>query len=693
MSPRLEIGGVNTLQPTPLTRFWHRRISEAAIFVALIVLGLYGLSVFAPDTAVASVFPVSVISAVIAGFTFLASLALYFTTPSQRSGWITFLAYALLVATIASAVMTTGESNSPLIGLWIAAGVFAGVFGWRGYVYIILLIGVYDGYSYVTSPSSIDALIISTLATIAPLIASFIIWHTKSDKDTNRDKAYKELASELSHESNKSDTVINAINDGVVSVDSQGVIQLINPAAQRIIGWGQDDAVGLSYKSVVKLNNPDDKPIQPAEDPVAIVLATNKEVHSEDFSVMTEAGKKVLLSLIVSPIGTPSVGAIMVFRDMTKEKAEEREQAEFISTASHEMRTPVASIEGYLGLALNPATATIDEKARDYIQKAQASAQHLGRLFQDLLDVSKAEDGRMTNNPSVVDVTQFVGTVVEGLKPKADAKGIRFIYKPLMGADDSERTIAPVYYTHVDNDHLREVVSNLVDNAIKYTLSGDVIVDVGGDDTHVAINIQDSGIGIPTEDIPHLFQKFYRVDNSDTREIGGTGLGLYLSRRLCELMGGQIKVESEYKKGSTFTVELPRIDHSEAQRLVEASAAAKELASEGQIRSYAQVAMPDQQVDPLLESAPQPVMPPTHLPPQAQAQPQSQPLTQPPIQTQSIQPVTVAPPPAPVQPIPANYQQAPNIPLSQLEQNPNAYVSRRPSMQIPVRDQSDNPQA
>ena len=87
----------------------------------------------------------------------------------------------------------------------------------------------------------------------------------------------------------------------------------------------------------------------------------------------------------------------MIFRDITKEKAEEREQAEFISTASHEMRTPVASIEGYLGLALNPATANIDEKARDFITKAHESAQHLGRLFQDLLDISKAEDGRLKN--------------------------------------------------------------------------------------------------------------------------------------------------------------------------------------------------------------------------------------------------------------------------------------------------------
>jgi len=327
---------------------------------------------------------------------------------------------------------------------------------------------------------------VATIAGIVPLVASFIIWHSKSTKDTEHEKAYSQLATELSHEASKSETVISAINDGVISIDKQGVIQLINPAAQQMLGWGQKDAMGLSYKSVVKLNDRADKPVQPNNDPVEKVLTTNQEVHSEDFSVQTEAGKKVLLSLIVSPIGRPSTGAIMVLRDMTKEKSEEREQAEFISTASHEMRTPVASIEGYLGLALNPATAQIDDKARDYIQKAQDAAKHLGRLFQDLLDVSKAEDGRLSNKPGVVDMVEFVGDVAEGLRPKAIEKGLRFMYKPRPdGQAENSRVVAPVYYTHVDPDHLREVVANLIENAIKYTPEGDVIIDVGGDESHV----------------------------------------------------------------------------------------------------------------------------------------------------------------------------------------------------------------
>ena len=266
---------------------------------------------------------------------------------------------------------------------------------------------------------------------------------------------------------------------------------------------------------------------------------------------------------------------------MTKEKAEERQKAEFISTASHEMRTPVASIEGYLGLTLNPATATIDQRARDFITKAHRSAEHLGRLFQDLLDVSKADDGRLQSNPEAIDLIPFVSDIVEGLRHKAEDKKLQLIFKPRPGTTGGEhsatftsRTLSPAFYVYVDPDQLREVLDNLVENAIKYTPSGRVTVDVTGGSGRVTIAIADTGIGIPVEDQSHLFQKFYRVDNSDTREIGGTGLGLYLSRRLTEVMGGRLWVESAYRQGSTFFLELPRMSEHDAQTALAAKAKA-----------------------------------------------------------------------------------------------------------------------
>ena len=221
-------------------------------------------------------------------------------------------------------------------------------------------------------------------------------------------------------------------------------------------------------------------------------------------------------------------------------------------------------------LALNPATAQIDEKARDFITKAHQSAQHLGRLFQDLLDISRAEDGRLKSDPKVININDYIKTIFDGLAPKADEKQLHYVYTPNPDEASGERLLQPVFYANVDPDHLREVVDNLIENAIKYTpAGGEVVVNVTGNEKQVIISVKDSGIGIPAEDIPHLFQKFYRVDNSDTREIGGTGLGLYLSRRLVENMSGNLRVESEYKKGSTFFLELPRMNNDEAARKIQ----------------------------------------------------------------------------------------------------------------------------
>ena len=230
------------------------------------------------------------------------------------------------------------------------------------------------------------------------------------------------------------------------------------------------------------------------------------------------------------------------------------------------MRTPVASIEGYLGLALNPATATIDARAKSFLEKAHENTQHLGQLFQDLLDITKAEDGRLKNEPVVLDATEFARDIWEGLKPKAENKGLEYVFMPDHNVT-GEKTIMPVFFIHADRDHLHEVLNNLFENAIKYTPSGTVAVNVTGDNDSVQISVKDSGIGIPAEDLPHLFQKFYRVDNSETREINGTGLGLFLSRKLTESIGGKLTVESEYKKGSVFTVKLPRITRENAESL------------------------------------------------------------------------------------------------------------------------------
>jgi PAS domain S-box-containing protein len=566
-------GGVISFDRT-ISPFWYRRICEIALLISVVIVVLFGASEFSPKGADA-VLQVPAAAAVFAAFNGLISLVAYFLARKKVSFYMALTAYMSTFVTISVLILLTGGAWSPFVALWLLVGVFGGVFGWWALIGLAIIANGYAGFELFVSTRTLgmDRIIQLVLLVEAPMAASYIIWRSRSKGDAAKDGSeVTQLAAQLSEVSNKSDIVINAIADGVVAIDQVGLIQLINPAAQVLLGWPGKDAIGLDYRSVVKLTDTKGNPVPEDFSPIRQVLMTHKQISNNDLELKTKSGKIVLISLIVSPVGDgiTSNGAIAVFRDITREKEEERQKAEFISTASHEMRTPVAAIEGYLGLAMNPSTATIDDKARSYLQKAHESTQHLGRLFQDLLTVSKSEDARLVPRPVVIDLISLTREIVSSLMQKSKDKGVFLSFAPNENDVDGNRHITPVYYTYADQDQLREVLNNLVDNAIKYTKQGTVSVDVTGDNEAVTVKITDSGIGIPPEDVPHLFQKFYRVDNSDTREIGGTGLGLYISRRLIEANNGHIGVNSTYGKGSIFYVQLPRISHDQANAIMSA---------------------------------------------------------------------------------------------------------------------------
>lgn len=564
-------GGIY-FKPHTISRFWLRRLCEVALLSCFTIILLYAWARFIPTGYQLPIgLSVSDLAAGVAGIGSLIVLILCFWLPRKHETEIGIFVYLLTVAVAATTIITSGGVVSPFLVMWIIVAIFAGFFGAIILGIMGLLVILQIIATSVQQGINIQFIIGYLFFGFLPLIFSLVLWIRRQKTDDNTSN----LENRLSAVESKSDVVINAIDDGVLAISKDGNIELINPSAQQIIGWDQGDALGLNWKSVLKLVTSDGKDVEDLENPIAQSLSKNQPTHNDKLFLLTSSEKRILVSIVSSPVGTEGEGIIVVFRDITKEKAEEREQAEFISTASHEMRTPVASIEGYLGLALNPATAHIDEKARDFITKAHESAQHLGRLFQDLLDISKVEDGRMKNNPKIVNVNEFLKDIFDGLATKASEKQLNYIFMPDIIDEGKEKSLQPIFYANIDPDHFREVVSNLIENAIKYTPSGEVVVNITGDDKQISVSVKDSGIGIPAEDIPHLFQKFYRVDNSDTREIGGTGLGLYLSRRLAEAMSGNLRVESKYKEGSTFYLEIPRMSSSEAKQRLESAEAEK----------------------------------------------------------------------------------------------------------------------
>jgi len=560
-------GGIY-FKPHAISRFWLRRLCEVALLSCFTIILLYAWARFIPTGYQLPIgLSVSDLAAGVAGIGSLIVLILCFWLPRKHETGIGIFVYLLTVTVAATTIITSGGVVSPFLVMWIIVAIFAGFFGAIILGIMGLLVILQIVATSVQQGINVQFIIGYLFFGFLPLIFSLVLWIRRQKTDDNTSN----LENRLSAVESKSDVVINAIDDGVLAISKDGNIELINPSAQQIIGWDQGDALGLNWKSVLKLVTSDGKDVEDLENPIAQSLSKNQPTHNDKLFLLTSSEKRILVSIVSSPVGTEGEGVIVVFRDITKEKAEEREQAEFISTASHEMRTPVASIEGYLGLALNPATAHIDEKARDFITKAHESAQHLGRLFQDLLDISKVEDGRMKNNPKIINVNEFLKDIFDGLATKASEKQLNYIFMPDIIDEGKEKSLQPIFYANIDPDHFREVVSNLIENAIKYTPSGEVVVNVTGDDKQISVSVKDNGIGIPAEDIPHLFQKFYRVDNSDTREIGGTGLGLYLSRRLAEAMSGNLRVESKYKEGSTFYLEIPRMNSSEAKQRLESA--------------------------------------------------------------------------------------------------------------------------
>ena len=399
--------------------------------------------------------------------------------------------------------------------------------------------------------------------------------------------------------------VLNTIDSGVIIVLPTGVIEYINPAAVSLLG-GQmaQNFLGAKLEDILKLENGQGVVIPAQNNLVFYAVNNGQNYTTREYFLVNLQGQKKPVAFKIITAHSPKNERIVTFYDITSELEAESEQTEFISTASHEMRTPVASIEGYLGLALNPKTATIDERAKKYLEEAHKSSQHLGKLFRDLLDVTKLDDKRIKAHLTPIEVTSTVRSIAEGQIPKMSEKNIHFTFGSSSSANmNGGRVINQEVFAAVDVDFLREIINNLIENAIKYTNNGGGIwVNVRGDGDRVLINVTDTGIGISPEDSKHVFQKFYRADNSETRTIGGTGLGLYIVKERVEAMSGSTWVESTFGEGSTFYVAFPRLTYEEYLRRKQIEANTQAMTPQNSAASVPKDSSPNENQTPANEN-------------------------------------------------------------------------------------------
>jgi len=241
-------------------------------------------------------------------------------------------------------------------------------------------------------------------------------------------------------------------------------------------------------------------------------------------------------------------GAIIVFTDVTDKKRLEKIRQDFISNVSHELKTPLTSIKAMVEVLLEGGAE--DSKLRkDFLENINQEVDRLSRLVSDLLLLSRLESDREFLNPISTDFVTLITRTVSRFQPRAMKEGITLSL-------EIKGDIPPL---KVDVNYIDQVISNLIDNAIKYTPSGgkiDVIVEDLGKD--IRVSVKDTGIGIPKEDLPRIFERFYRGDKSRSLSLGGVGLGLSIVKHIVEAHGGRVGVESEIGKGSTFYFTLPK---------------------------------------------------------------------------------------------------------------------------------------
>jgi PAS domain S-box-containing protein len=325
--------------------------------------------------------------------------------------------------------------------------------------------------------------------------------------------------------------VVQHVADGVLLVDNQGVIRLWNPAAEHMTGLDAAAAVG-----------------RPAADVFPGWPAIEALVQGDDLRASTQAvtvnDRELWLS--ISGVGFED-GSVYAFRDLTEERAVETLKSDFVSTISHELRTPLAAIYG-AALTLRREDVPLPEPQRTGLLEVIASeSDRLARIVNDVLWVSRLESDGLRTTIEPCDGVALTRGVVEAAR--------QYVPPSIKVVFSAPKDAPPVA---ADADKIRQVLTNLVDNAVKYSPDGgQVNVELVVVDARLRFIVRDEGLGVPPAEHRRIFEKFYRLDPDLTRGVGGTGLGLYISRELLERMGGRIWVESSGHGGSTFVAELP----------------------------------------------------------------------------------------------------------------------------------------
>lgn len=346
-------------------------------------------------------------------------------------------------------------------------------------------------------------------------------------------KVLENTLAEVNGERNKLSTLFTYMADGVVAFDKSGHILHMNPAAQQMLGM--EFGPELIYTQVFPNLNVEESDLGEGGRYIEIDYAANKRIL------------KILLAMFGTAEDENS-GIMAVLHDITEQKKLDSSRREFVANVSHELRTPLTNVKGYTETLLDAGDELDGETRRNFLQVIYNESDRMTHIVKDLLTLSQLDYGKMDMEMSPIPVKLIVQNIASAMLIEARGQGLTL----------ETKLEEPLPLILADRNRMEQVIANIVSNAIKYNRpGGTVTLSAFSQEDKVVIKVQDTGIGIPQEDIPRLFERFYRVDKARSRERGGTGLGLAIAKEIVEQHQGTIGVESQLDAGTTVTITLP----------------------------------------------------------------------------------------------------------------------------------------
>lgn len=347
---------------------------------------------------------------------------------------------------------------------------------------------------------------------------------------------------ELATEKSRLNTIVSSLADGVFVVNKDGELVLFNPASVKYLELN-DIILGEKILSILPPK---------IEEPIKSLLDSEVfENKTRSAEVELKPDRELVVEIKCSPVPHPDgslAGVVTVIRNITEMKKVEYVKSQFVSMVAHELKTPMAAVLGFLNIILDPSLQTSPEQQKDYLGRSKNRLQGLLEMVNDLLDISRMEMKTKQRELKLLNISELVKSTTDFLELETKKRGIKVKTK-------FHENLPGIL---ADNNEITRLFTNIIGNSVKYNKENGLIdIEVSESGNFIVTRISDTGIGMKPEEKAKLFSEFYRIKNEHTRSISGTGLGLSIVKRIAESYSGKVEVESEYGKGSTFTVYLP----------------------------------------------------------------------------------------------------------------------------------------